>query len=233
MSNKNADALMHTITLTSAEFIQMLNHFPQMIYWKDIRKGYFLGCNEKFAEFIGASIYSIVGQTGYDFLDPVIVELFRRYEADVIAKGTAVEIVENISHPKTGENVASAVMAPIKDANGEVTSIICYGTPRIQLSDKPWGAALLLINKKNMSKLLRNKKYIVKTEQEEVVLSRKEAECALYLLKGLRSKHIAREMGVAPRTIEYHIENIRSKLNCDVRTDLIAKLTSGNFLNNF
>jgi LuxR family transcriptional regulator of spore coat protein len=40
---------------------------------------------------------------------------------------------------------------------------------------------------------------------------------------GLSAKRIAQEIGIAPRTVERHIENVRNKLRAKNKTHMIAK----------
>lgn len=55
-------------------------------------------------------------------------------------------------------------------------------------------------------------------------LSKRESECAYYLTRGMTMKLIAKTMGLSPRTIEFYIENIKDKLNCNSRSELIARM---------
>lgn len=59
----------------------------------------------------------------------------------------------------------------------------------------------------------------------------REVECIAFLKKGLSAKAIGMELGSSPRTIEYHIINIKKKLGIVYKDDLIKKLA--NFTDNF
>lgn len=48
--------------------------------------------------------------------------------------------------------------------------------------------------------------------QNDIILTKKQAECLGYLLTGATSKQIAKMMKVSPRTIEAHIDTIKDKL---------------------
>ena len=40
---------------------------------------------------------------------------------------------------------------------------------------------------------------------------------------GLSSKQCAQQLGIAPRTVERHVENLRNKLNARNKPHLVAK----------
>ena len=55
-------------------------------------------------------------------------------------------------------------------------------------------------------------------------LTVRERECASLLTKGVRTKGIAKILGISPRTVETHIENMKVKLDCYSQSQLIEKL---------
>lgn len=55
----------------------------------------------------------------------------------------------------------------------------------------------------------------------EVRLSRREKECLQCLLEGITAKETAAKMGLKPRTVESYFENMKNKLGCWNRGDLL------------
>lgn len=55
-------------------------------------------------------------------------------------------------------------------------------------------------------------------------LSPKEYECLHFLLNGYTAKMSAKQLDISPRTVETHIQNIKLKLKCRTRNELIIKL---------
>jgi DNA-binding NarL/FixJ family response regulator len=51
-------------------------------------------------------------------------------------------------------------------------------------------------------------------------LSQRELEVARLVAQGLADKEIAARLGISVRTAEYHVEQIRRKLNCGSRTQI-------------
>jgi DNA-binding CsgD family transcriptional regulator len=54
-------------------------------------------------------------------------------------------------------------------------------------------------------------------------LSPIQLECLFYLVKGCSVKEIARNISLAPKTIEHYLDAIKLKFNCTRRSDLVNK----------
>ena len=60
-----------------------------------------------------------------------------------------------------------------------------------------------------------------------ISLSEREREVLQGIARGLSSKQCAQELGIAPRTVERHVENLRNKLHARNKPHLVAKALSG------
>ena len=68
----------------------------------------------------------------------------------------------------------------------------------------------------------------VERQQEDfVTLSQREREVLQCIAAGLSSKQCAQELGIAPRTVERHVENLRNKLHARNKPHLVAKALAG------
>ncbi|HEY8659547.1 MAG TPA: LuxR C-terminal-related transcriptional regulator, partial [Hanamia sp.] len=52
-------------------------------------------------------------------------------------------------------------------------------------------------------------------------LTKRQEDCLFYLAQGFTIKKIAHTLSLSPRTIEHYLENIKVKLNCYSRDELI------------
>lgn len=57
-----------------------------------------------------------------------------------------------------------------------------------------------------------------------VELTRRERDIACYLTLGHSSKHIARQLGISPRTVEGHRARLMNKMGARSHTEMIARL---------
>lgn len=69
-----------------------------------------------------------------------------------------------------------------------------------------------LIEQKVIKILLEGKKKL-NSREENHILTTREKECISLIAKGAGDKDIAKHFGISTRTVEYHIANIRKKLN--------------------
>ncbi len=62
-------------------------------------------------------------------------------------------------------------------------------------------------------------------------LTKREYECLTFLVGGCSAKEIAKALHISPRSVEYHLENIKRKLNCHTKSALISKILRLQILN--
>ena len=55
-------------------------------------------------------------------------------------------------------------------------------------------------------------------------LTRREVECMYYLLRGQTAKGTANVLGLSRRTVESYIENVKGKLCCNSKSQLVSKI---------
>lgn len=74
----------------------------------------------------------------------------------------------------------------------------------------------------------------MQAEKDFAALSRRERETTALLMQGMSNKQIALALGVSERTVEFHFNNIYTKLQVASRVELILKLgkTTGGNLGN-
>ena len=64
-------------------------------------------------------------------------------------------------------------------------------------------------------------------------LTRREAQCLLYLIVGKTQNETAQLLNLSERTVETYLTNVRYKLNCEGRSELVRLALKGRFLENF
>ena len=63
-----------------------------------------------------------------------------------------------------------------------------------------------------------------------VYFTRREAECMVLLLKGKTINGVATTLKLSPRTVEYYVKNMKSKLGCKTKFDLVDIVYASDFM---
>lgn len=66
--------------------------------------------------------------------------------------------------------------------------------------------------------------------RNEPVLTSREQEVLEHVILGLSAKEVARYLGISPRTVDRHVENVRLKLRARNRTHMVACAIQAGFL---
>lgn len=65
--------------------------------------------------------------------------------------------------------------------------------------------------------------YGISELQDDPGLTEREREILELVAEGLSSKQVAQHIGIAPRTVDRHIENLRHKMGARNKSHLVAK----------
>lgn len=68
---------------------------------------------------------------------------------------------------------------------------------------------------------------------KNVHFSRREAECMAQLLRGRSIRGTAKKLDLSHRTVEFYVKNMKRKLNCNTKYELIALVVDTDFLPSF
>jgi DNA-binding CsgD family transcriptional regulator len=120
----------------------------------------------------------------------------------------------------------------LKNSQNEVVGILCtfndYTQSRlIDLSRFLMGESLkspMKIGKKQFC-------YTLEGHFKKNIFSQRELECLFFLLRGKTAKTIAKMLLISHRTVEDHCEQIKFKLECQTKSEVIEKAISLGFFN--
>jgi DNA-binding CsgD family transcriptional regulator len=77
-----------------------------------------------------------------------------------------------------------------------------------------------------------NKSYNLGTKYGGVYFTQREAECMILLLQGKTISKIALALQLSPRTVEYYLQNMKKKVSCRTKSELIGLVLDSEFLQN-
>lgn len=67
---------------------------------------------------------------------------------------------------------------------------------------------------------------------DQFKLSKRESECLFFIIRGMTAKDVAQKLHLSPKTVEFHIEQIKQKLSCSKKSELIEKAINLGFIFN-
>jgi DNA-binding CsgD family transcriptional regulator len=222
-----------------SQLIQILDSLPKLVYLKDANTRKYIWCNKKFADFLNLKNQKeITGKLSTDFIKNVAIydlnnlEQSKKLEDEAIVSKKIFKVEKQVDLNHLGTTIITGTIIPILNNDGNVDSILCYGSPFMLISDKSLTNAFKAINKVNIPKIVHKPKYPINTPYGKVKLSRRETQCILYMIKGLTTKEVAVYMDVSRKTVEKYIESVKSKTGCNSRSELISTVVDGGLLEN-
>lgn len=67
----------------------------------------------------------------------------------------------------------------------------------------------------------------------DIILNEREFECLVRLMQGKTNKIIGAEIGLSHRTVEYYIDNLKAKVGCLKKKDIVGAVKDTDFFRRF
>lgn len=204
---------------------ELLNKIPGAIGFKD-KYSVYLGGNQFLAHTMGfAKPQDIIGMKDTDIKSEMVAfaDKFVRDDKEVLRAGER----QHIDIGRYNDGVLRATLSTKKvllTAHQETVGTVFS---RVELKSS--------ILSKLLDKSLNIKLplyYSITSQYGEYSLSKRESESLFYLIRGYTAREIAQRLGLSSKTIEYHIEQLKNKLNCSKKSELIEKSIDLGFIYN-
>ncbi|MFN3234970.1 MAG: LuxR C-terminal-related transcriptional regulator [Gammaproteobacteria bacterium] len=180
-------------------------------------------CNDAFVHYAGVdSRDEILGNTDYDFPWAEFADIYRKHELDALSGNNYSILFPLKKHDGDLILFLHKKMQKL-DQDGNPSGVICHAT---EITDV---RVYDLYNdfKKDLPKACE--KIVLGKTYEKFQLSRRQLEILFYTIRGKSAKQIAAYLGLSVRTIEYHIEHLKTKFNCGTKCELIAYAMENGF----
>ena len=76
---------------------------------------------------------------------------------------------------------------------------------------------------------LPKKRYPISWQHHGIYLTYREAQCMLLFIRGKTVAKVAQQLALSPRTVEYYLNNIKDKVNCRTKSELIERIAQTAF----
>lgn len=226
--------MMQTVTKKQdADFyINLLRQLPGLILVMD-KNSKFLYSNKYTAEMFGyLNEEEMIGIDAYGMKCPAVESASDFIKQDKMVMATAKELtVLDIHQYANGDNKILITKKLPYIAEGNIAGSICHCTDIHSATFSKIVAALIQSDQKYYSaNHINNRSYMIGRSANDV-LTEREMDCVFYLMRGNTMKRIAKYMNISPRTVETHLENIKTKLNCNDKADIVEYCLAEGLLN--
>lgn len=202
------------------DILSICDSKPAHVYWKDVNSSY-IGCNDIQTGFLRKSFGAInfVGKPCFDVFPSKWLQDISANDKTVFHNKKTMFFVEGASLRE-----CLSLKTVLEDSSSNVigTIGISFYLDEISLSE-----ALSVINQLGLTPeytLLYSKILLHNAIKDNLfILSRREKECVCCIIKGMSTKKIAATLNISPRTVESHIDHIKTKMNCNTRLQIINK----------
>jgi DNA-binding CsgD family transcriptional regulator len=193
----------------------LLDHLPGLVGWKDANRHY-LGANKALLAMKGFKVAEdIVGKTDED-LTPWLIEDNQIYQQQDLRVLNGDKV--STAHIDAKTNVVYLLeKRPLIGHNNIVTGLIYHCHPCHK--NEVFRILKQFDDKLNLS----TNHYSLNDHQNKYELTSREYECVFLLIRGKSAKEIGALLSLSKRTIESYIENIKNKMDCKNKAEILVK----------
>lgn len=209
---------------------QLMSYLPssQWYFYKDVHSTY-QGCNQTFSKIVGAgNPDNIEGMKVSDlkYLNNKILsnnaKEFEEIDHRVFDSIESHELTKQVHFEKSPILYEmNCKIFPLLNESDQISGLFGIGTGQMII---PSGLQniFLFVNKMHIAQIIKKPRYLIRSKQLTVFLTRREVACLLYLMKGKTAKEVAGEMSITSRTAENYIAIIKEKFGCYSKSQLIC-----------
>lgn len=220
---------------------------PEFVFWKN-NNFEFIGCNLNFAKACGFDKpQDLIGKTDFDMPWKVRESKnFRKDDSKILNEGDSkFKIHETMRQARKNVTIKTSKV-PLLNKNGNVRGVGGYFTElpepinnrfKSMHANQTSGNDIPIFTNADTESLsfpdildrlqiafhmpLRRRHMLI---HNCAPVSTRELQCIFYLLNGDTAKMIAENLSLKPKTTQSYLENIKSKLNCQTKSELIKKV---------
>ncbi len=187
------------------DLTQLLDFFGGYTYAKDLKGVYIFHNTAYYERLVDDGILQKEGDT---VLGKTDLQLFPKSEAMIIRKNDRkvlkelreIEFFEDMKLPSGLKQKFVSRKSPIFDEDGELLGLIGHSTEYTNID----------------------------VNEETATLTLREMQTLAYLYYGFTAKETAKKLAISHRTIEVYVKNIKQKLQCRNRSQLLAVIEHNN-----
>lgn len=209
-----------------------IKEIPGLIIVKDVKSNYF-ALTPQYSSLLGwENADQGIGLTDFDIPSKAAeaADDFVKIDQKVINIYSTVTTID-ICEFSTGWRILLSNKTPIINYDDEITGIYVHLLDISHTSLYQWYLPFNFDDLKFTTPSHKSNSYILSPKYCPLSLSPRYQTCLFLLVRGKSAKQIASILKISPRTVETYLENIKFKLNCYSKSDLIEKAIHSGFMN--
>ncbi|WP_419419256.1 helix-turn-helix transcriptional regulator [Legionella sp. D16C41] len=211
-----------------SEHTQLWLQVPGFAAMKNLQREYII-CNNNLAEVMQLkSPHHIQGLTDFKLLDYSEENYAFHYQNDVRAlKGETINCLHYSSWPYNG-TYYYFIKKPLINSEQAIIGLLYQCIP---LTQSNFIKKIIAEDEKTYTKGKKLRAYYIGTVTNPFGLTPRELECLFFTLRALTAKQIAMQLSLSKRSVEFYLENIKNKMGCSSKSELICLGISHGYLN--
>lgn len=208
---------------THTDIDSFLNDSCASAYWKD-KNGSYRGMNAVFVRVSNAkSPVDVLGKTDRDLLWAEQAPILIKNDQEVIHTGCTKMVLEPVKSFTGDIHYYLSHKTPVRARSGKIMGVL--GQSFLIDNGNSIATAIDEVNKFGFSIPESTQKKLagIESSHKASCLTKRQMECLFYLVKGMTIKQIANTLHLSPKTVEHYLDAVKTKLNCDTRSQLIEK----------
>lgn len=163
-----------------------------------------------------------INKTDLDFVWAEFHELYQAHDLDTL-ENICYSQIDPIILYDGNKALALNMKKPIKDPDGNIIGILVLANiyQNHQLNEL---IEAISKSKNTTFKINAYPDYLF--DEWNLNLTSREIECLFYTLQGRSAKTVANTLNLSAKSVEYHINNIKRKWNCNNKSELFEKAYS-------
>ena len=202
--------------MNALDTLTLLNNIPGAIGYKN-KESMYIGGNQQLALHMGyTNSNDLIGLTDFDIKSEMVDFADRYIEQDKEVLNSGIQQHIDIGRYPDGDlQIHFSTKKMLLDKDNEVMGTIF---------------TCITLNSSLLNFLYHNLVvdtgpgfYTIGGHFKQYNLKPKESKCLFYLIRGYTAKEIAKKIYISPKTVEYHIEQLKNKLSASNKSELIEK----------
>ena len=205
-----------------AQITAVMDHMPGYFILKDLNSIY-ISASKKAVKLLGFDrCDQMEGIQDYDLRCKASEDANVFIQQDNVVKSSALPLSVIGVHTYINEEIKTLLINKylIFNKHANPIAIGCYC---VELNKNIMNGIADISSGRTVKKYNVTENYYLNADYEDVSLSQRQSQCLFYLIRGKSTPMIASILGLSPRTIESYVEEIKNKMGCTKKSELIEK----------